>query len=261
MISSGTSPLVRWTCSACGATTLLANARNVSCTISMSSLEVSRTGLVGEGTEEVGVAVRDDEVVSRRQRRRIDAPQLLATDQLADEVVHDVGDEGARDPGLDVALGAVVEQRLGGGDGRRRVGQVVGEHLVHVGTAGGRQLADRGADRLVGELDDVRGGGEVGRGDGDGVMPANVTDRGDRATAPSGGVRTWADGCVMRGVRGVRVLRFQRRRIGVVRDGSTRPRCRARGARSSARLRRRPRRADGRSWPTPRSTRAARSSA
>ena len=125
---------------------------------------MTRTGLVGEGTEEVGIAIRDDEVVRRRQRHRIDAPQLLATDQLADEVVHDVGDERARDPGLDVALGAVVEQGLGGGDGRRRVGQVVGEHLMHVGTAGRRQLADRGADRLVGELDDVRGGGEVGRG-------------------------------------------------------------------------------------------------
>ncbi len=35
--SSGTSPFVRWTCSACGATTLAANDRNVSCTISMSA--------------------------------------------------------------------------------------------------------------------------------------------------------------------------------------------------------------------------------
>ena len=35
--SSGTSPFVRWTCSACGATTLVAKARNVSWTISMSS--------------------------------------------------------------------------------------------------------------------------------------------------------------------------------------------------------------------------------
>ena len=36
MTSSGTSPFVRWTCSACGATTFAANERNVSCTISMS---------------------------------------------------------------------------------------------------------------------------------------------------------------------------------------------------------------------------------
>ena len=37
MTSSGTSPFVRWTCSACGATTLVANERNVSCTSSMSA--------------------------------------------------------------------------------------------------------------------------------------------------------------------------------------------------------------------------------
>ncbi len=127
--------------------------------------EVTWTGLVGEGTHEVRIPVGDHEVVRPRQRHRVDAPQLLAADQLADEVVHDVGDERARDPGLDVALGAVVEQGLGGGDGRCRVGQVVGEHLVHVGPARRRQLADRGADGAIGELDDVRGGVEIGRGE------------------------------------------------------------------------------------------------
>ena len=40
--------------------------------------------------------------------------------------------------GLDVALGAVVEQRPGRRRGRRGVGEVVGEHLVGVGPAGRR---------------------------------------------------------------------------------------------------------------------------
>ena len=163
----------------------------------MSALRCARPRLVGERTDEVGIAIGDDEVVSRRQRRRIDAPQLLATDQLAGKVVHDVGDECARDPGLDVALGAVVEERLGGGDRRRRVGQVVGEHLVNVGPAGGRQLANRGADRLVGEIDDIRGGGEIGRG-GRWRHAAEDTGRWRGSSMPSlflGGVRTWPDEC------------------------------------------------------------------
>ena len=50
-------------------------------------------GLVGEGTDEVRIPVGGDEVVRPGQRRRVDSPEVLASDQLADEVVHDVGDE------------------------------------------------------------------------------------------------------------------------------------------------------------------------
>ena len=63
--------------------------------------------------------------------------------------------------GLGVALGAVVEQGPGGRGGRRGVGEVVGEHLVGVGTAGVVEVADGGGDDLVGEAHGVGSGGQV----------------------------------------------------------------------------------------------------
>ena len=63
---------------------------------------------------------------------------------------------------LEVALGAVVEQRLRRGDAGGGVGDVVGEDLVRVGPTAGRERADGGADDLVGEVDGVGRGGQVG---------------------------------------------------------------------------------------------------
>ena len=82
----------------------------------------------------------------------------------AEQIVDDVGGERAGDGGLLVTLGAVVEQHPGG---RRRscgMGDVVGEHLVDVRTAGVAQRVDASGDHLVGGGDQLGRGSEVGTG-------------------------------------------------------------------------------------------------
>ncbi len=96
-----------------------------------------------------------DELVGRRQEHRIDTPQLVAADQLRDQVVDGIGGKAAREAGLDVTPLAVLEHRPGGGHSGRGVGQLVGEHLLSLGTSelgqagdGGRhQRARRGRSR------------------------------------------------------------------------------------------------------------------
>ena len=63
----------------------------------------------------------------------------LAAAQSGDQVVDHVGGEGTGEAGFEVALGAVVEHRPGGGDLGGGVGQVVGQHLVLVGSTGRRR--------------------------------------------------------------------------------------------------------------------------
>ena len=82
--------------------------------------------------------------------------------QPGDQVVDHVGGERTGEAGLDVALGAVVEQCLGGGHLGGGVGQVVGHHLVHVGPAVGGQVAECPADDAVGDFDDLGGSTQVG---------------------------------------------------------------------------------------------------
>ena len=128
-------------------------------------VEVARARRLGERGDELGIAVRREERMGVAQRRRLDAPDLLAPGEARDEVVDHVGGEGAGDARLGVALGAVVEQRPGRRRARRGVGEVVRQHLVGVGTAGLVEVADRRADHAVGEGDglgrgrQVRGGG------------------------------------------------------------------------------------------------------
>ena len=124
---------------------------------------VEVTGPFGVGQLRQGgrSPVRHDEVMRGRELGRIGAPQLLASDQLGDELGDRVGHERAGDSGFDVALGAVVEQRASGLDGSR-VGHVVGEHLVVVDRPGGGERDDPVVYDRAGEIDGGRGGGEVG---------------------------------------------------------------------------------------------------
>ena len=69
-------------------------------------------------------------------------------------------------PRLDVALGAVVEQRTGRLDLGRGVGEVVGEHLVPSGPPLAARWRTARADHACGEFDDVGGSGEIGCGHG-----------------------------------------------------------------------------------------------
>ena len=171
--------VVRCTCSACGAITLSANERNVSCTISKSASRWRGPGLVGERRRGTSGSRNWRGTGGRAQRAALEAPQRPRGRQtVGDQVVHHVGGEGAGEPRLDVALGAVVEQRPGGGDAGCGVGEVVGEHLVRRRV---RRLAARWrialADDPVGELDRV-GGGEVRRRAGGTVVVLRPSIRG-----------------------------------------------------------------------------------
>ena len=161
-ISSGTSPFVRWTCSACGAMTLRANDPNESATISMSPSRWRGPGLIGErrrGTPGARYALMNSCALPRGSRS---TPHIASRPiTLRRQVVQHVGGEGTGDPGLEVTLGPVVEQRFRRGHAGGGVGDVVREHLVHVGPAAGGQRADRGAHDLVGEVDGVGRGGNV----------------------------------------------------------------------------------------------------
>ena len=72
----------------------------------------------------------------------------------------------AAERGLDGALGAVVEHGTGGGHGRRRMGDVVGQHLIHIGPAGLGKATYGLAHDTLGEFDHGHGGLQVGGGHG-----------------------------------------------------------------------------------------------
>ena len=128
-------------------------------------VEMSGPGLIGERTEEVGVAELPDERMHRRQRIPLGPPVVLAAEDLRRQVVQHVGGVGAGDPRLEVALGAVVEQRACGRHAGRRVGHVVGQHLGGVRPAEFAQPAERLGHDPVGEVDRIGGGGYVGSGE------------------------------------------------------------------------------------------------
>ena len=98
-----------------------------------------------------------------RERIALDAPVVLTAEHLGRQFVDHVGGVGAGDLPFDLTLVAVVDQRLRGRDAGRRMGDLVGQHLVFVGAALERgEPADRLADHPIGEIDGVGGGGEVG---------------------------------------------------------------------------------------------------
>ena len=112
--------------------------------------------------------------------------------------------------GLDVALAAVVEHRPSGLHLGRRVGEVVGEHLVHIGSAVGGEVPHGLADHAAGELDDIGRSGQIGvpgRGCAHGAtLPMGTTDGSKR---PGGELRHDVAGCSA--MRLVRLLRFEHR--------------------------------------------------
>ena len=143
MISSGTSALLRWTCSASGRISSSAKRRNVSCTISKSPVEVARAGVVGERGERTPGRGRCATNVAGAGAARGSTPHsCLAADQLR-----------APRSATASATKAHVSERLDRRPWRRSrastgrsstaagVGEVVGEHLVGVGPAALGELA------------------------------------------------------------------------------------------------------------------------
>ena len=105
------------------------------------------------------------------QAARLGSPLVLPSERAGQQVVHRVGHEGTRQEGLGLAFGAIVEHGAGTLDRRRRMSQVVGDELVLVGPAAGREVPGGGVDGDRGLLDDDGRGVQVG-----GDHAAQVTD-------------------------------------------------------------------------------------
>ena len=99
------------------------------------------------------------------ERVTFDAPRLLASEQLRRQLVEHVGGERAGDLRLELALGAVVEQRTSGRHTGSCVREVVGEYLMNIGSTGGSEVPDGLADHAIGEIDGVGGSRKIGSGD------------------------------------------------------------------------------------------------
>ena len=108
-----------------------------------------------------GVAVGAAEGAGGIEGAGGDAPGGLSAEQPAGQLADGVGHEGAGDGRLDVAEGAVVEHGSCRLDGRPRMGQVVGEHLVGVGPTPGLQGARAGVDHAARQLHGGGRGGEI----------------------------------------------------------------------------------------------------
>src|SRR6188472_653264 len=98
--------------------------------------------MAGERGEEGWVAVGGAEGSSAVEGIGLDAPGGFAAEELAGELADGIGDEGAGDLGLELAVGSVVEHRTGGLDGGGRMGEVVAEDLVFVGPTARSHRAD-----------------------------------------------------------------------------------------------------------------------
>ena len=166
MISSGMSVLARWMCSARGRICSSANRWKVSRT---SSKSASRWRVPGRSAREARKAG------SRKVATNASAGAIhpaatphsgAAPDDPGGQVGHGVGGEGAGDPGLGVAVGPVGQDGLGRSDGGGGVGDVVGQHLGRVGTAGSDQGGDAGIDDRLGQTQCVGGGRRSGAGRG-----------------------------------------------------------------------------------------------
>jgi hypothetical protein len=131
-------------------------------------VEVAGPGRGGEGGDGRRVAPLRNERPRWVEGVGLDRPHRLSTPHARPELGDGVGDERARDGGLGVALGAVVEEGAGCLDRRRGVGDVVGEDLGDVRPAGGSEGTDAGGDDLTGGVDGGRGGREVRSGHGTG---------------------------------------------------------------------------------------------
>ena len=125
-------------------------------------VEMARALLAGKRCEEVGVAECRDEVVTEREISRVDSPQGLAADETRHEIVNHVGRECTREPRLGVAFRAVVEHRASRLDCCGCVSQVVGEHLLSVGSTVVGEVPHRFAHHCAGGLDDRRSCLQVG---------------------------------------------------------------------------------------------------
>ena len=162
MTSSGMSPLVRCTCSACGRTFSSAKRWKVSRTSSKSSPKWRGPCSRASPARAAGSRSAGQELGRRCVPSGLDAPGRLAARHPAGQIGHDVGHEGVGQCGFDRAVGAVLEGGPGGGHGGGGVGHVVGHHLIGVDPAVGAHGGAGLVDQLLGQFDGAGGGGQIG---------------------------------------------------------------------------------------------------
>jgi hypothetical protein len=143
------------------------------------AVEVARAVLPGERREERRIAIGREELARLVEGAHVYAPRVLAPEHPRREVVHRIGHERARDARLDLALGAIVEQRACDLDRGGRVCEVVGQDLVVVDRARRGECTGAGGDGAVGDVDRRGGAGEIGR-----AHPRETTCGSPRARHP-----------------------------------------------------------------------------
>ncbi len=151
MISSGMSVLARWMCSARGRICSSANRWKVSRTSSKSESRWRGPGSSASGARKAGVAVVGQDGLEGWRPTRGRHPTNGCARPSGRQIGDRVGDEGTGQPGLGRTVRTVGECRLCSADGGSGVGDVVGQHLLDVGTAAVARAAmpDSTTDRAV----------------------------------------------------------------------------------------------------------------
>ena len=140
-------------------------------------VEVAIARSFGQRGQEGGIPEGGHEGLGRGHPVGGRAPLGGPPDGAAGQVGHGVGGEGASQPGLGVAVGAVAEEGLSGANPGGGVGDVVGQDLRDVGTAGVDQGGDAGVDDRLGQGQRAGGGLQVRGGDGVGGHPPRLPAR------------------------------------------------------------------------------------
>ncbi len=111
-------------------------------------IEVAGPGLARQGRQPRRVPVGGHEARRSGERTRLDTPMRFPAEQTGGEVPYCFRCESGRQAGLYRTVLAVIQGGLGRLDGRRAVGQVVGDDLVDLGgsPASIRQMTRRAID-------------------------------------------------------------------------------------------------------------------
>ncbi len=104
---------------------------------------------VGQRFEELGRAVHRNERLRRRQLARVDPPGRVAAEELGAEIPDRIGDERARQVGLELTVLRVVEHDAAALDRTRSVREVIREHLMAIERGDRDPSVDRGGPREV----------------------------------------------------------------------------------------------------------------
>ena len=101
------------------------------------AVQVPGPFLAGQSGQERGVAVAGHKIGGGGEGVRLRSPPPFTADDLGHQVPDGIGDKGARDAGLGLALLPVVQDCPRGTGGRGGMSEVVGDDLVRIDPAEG----------------------------------------------------------------------------------------------------------------------------